>query len=51
MVDVRFAPESGQTGDIAECLLCANNDVTRRSKKPRHSPNGLYGTLAGITLA
>jgi len=29
---VRFTPQSGQTGDIAECLLCANSDRTQRSK-------------------
>jgi hypothetical protein len=32
---VRFAPESGHKADLSRCPLCANNDLMRRSKKPR----------------
>src|SRR5262245_56424927 len=32
-MNVRFAPESGRIADISVCPLCANSDLTRRSKK------------------
>jgi hypothetical protein len=31
--DVRFAPESGQNSRHLVCPLCANRDLTRRSKR------------------
>jgi hypothetical protein len=37
LANVRFATESGQLADISICPLCANSDLTRRSKKPRYS--------------
>jgi hypothetical protein len=41
LVDVRFTPESGQTGDIADCPLCAKSGQTQRSKE------SLVGHLVG----
>ena len=34
---VRFTPKSGQTGDVAECPLCAKSGLMQCSKKDRYS--------------